>query len=274
MELDAQPRPARRLEERARLAHRVDARLAEDVGEGREPLVRHPGQHLMDEQAEVLATLFRASPVLEGDLVGPEPGRHEAHRQGGGEAPDDAQRLELVLHRQSVARLHLERRRAVGGEPAEAREGERKQLGLGTPSQVAHGGVDAAATPGDLHVAHAGGPQLLLLVARPAEDGVGVRVHEARREDAAAAVHAIGVGELALEPVARPDGDDPFPRDRHRRAGEHAGVPHLGAPAGARRSGAGDDLARPDEEEPAAAHAITSRTRERRSGACASPRQA
>ena len=55
-------------------------------------------------------------------------------------------------------------------------------------AEVAHGGVNAAAAPRDLHVGHAGGAQLLLLIPRAAEDGVRMRVGETWREHAALAV--------------------------------------------------------------------------------------
>ena len=78
---------------------------------------------------------------------------HEAHRQRVGEAAHDAQRLELVVEREPVARLHLDRRDAARGERAQPRLGERVQLVLAARAEVAHRGVDAAAAPRDLHVA-------------------------------------------------------------------------------------------------------------------------
>jgi len=77
-----------------------------------------------------------------------------------------------------------------------------------------------------------------------------------------------------LDLGARTDGDNARSVYRDRRIREHAAILHFYAHTCARRPSAGDDLLRVDEEKRHCAVAITSRTREIVSGACASPRHA
>jgi len=129
-----------------------------------------------------------------------------------------------------------------------AREGEREKVVLVARAEVAHGGVDPPALLRDVEVAQARGAEFLFLVPGLAEDGVGVRVHEAGGEDPAIAVHARGVPELPLELRLRPNGGDAVTLDGDGGVGEDLRVEELRAAAGTRRAGAGDDLSRVDEE--------------------------
>ena len=59
-----------------------------------------------------------------------EEGWDEAERDRVGEPADDPQRLQLVVDREAVAALDLDRRRAVRREATEARQGEREEVVL------------------------------------------------------------------------------------------------------------------------------------------------
>ncbi len=196
------------------------------------------------------------------------------HRQLLREARDHAEHLELVVHRESVAGFHLDRGGAVRRQALEARAGERDELILAALR------ADRAPRRGCRRRAPRSPCSRARRRAAPARRSAGGRrsracaSRRARREHAARAVDARRVGIRPLERLAVAHGDDAVTLHRDGRIGEHAGVAHLGAAPRARRSGAGDHLRRVDEERRARAHAITSRTREIVSGACASPRHA
>ena len=144
-------------------------------------------------------------------------------------------------------------------------------------AQIAHRGVDAAAAPRDLHVVEPRGAHLLLLVARAAEDACVCESTNPGVSTPLPQSISVARGIPRAQRSRDVDRDDPPPSDGDGDAGANAGVAHLRAAPRARRAGAGDDLRRIDEDESAAdrvAHAITSRTRDSRSGACASPRHA
>jgi hypothetical protein len=157
----------------------------------------------------------------------------------------------------------------VGAESRQARDREIQQLAFRSRPKVAHGRVDPSAAARDLHVVEARRSQLLFLEARLAEDGVGVRVDEARREHAVGAIDARRVPISVLQVRLRPNLHDPLAVDGHGDAGHNAGVIHLTPAPGSRRPLTGDDLGGVDEQ---VRHAITSLTRDNLSGACASPR--
>ena len=249
------------------------------MSSSRESFGSHGGDHFLDDPVDVFAPAIHALAKVERDLVGAEEGRDDAERERGGEASHDAQCLELVVQGEPVPRLDLHRRDAGGSEAHEARRGEREELVLTARAQIAHGGVDAPAPSRDLQVVDAGRAQLLLLAPCTAEDRMGVRVDEARREHATGAVDDRGVGVRRTQLRGGSDRGDETIANEEGAVRHDAGVAQLDADARPRRAGAGDDLPRADEEE-RARHAsgrawpITSRTRERRSGAWASPRQA
>ena len=231
-----------RAEDDARLVGGIDARFTEDVGEGGEPFGGDARQHLIHDERDVLFARARRDAVLDGDLVGAEEGGDEAQRQCLLEAADHAERLDLVVGGEAVARLHLDGGGAARSEAPQARQREGEELVLGARAKVAHGTVDSAAATRDLHVADAGGALFLLLVPRLAEDAVGVRIHEARHEDAATAVHDFRARMFGAHRVPRPDGDDALPLGDNGCSGAHLQALHLGAAAGAGRAGGGDEL--------------------------------
>ena len=139
--------------------------------------------------------------------------------------------------------------------------------------------MDAATAARDLHVGDAGRAQLLLLVTRATEYRVRVRVDEAGREHAAVAIDECRERMRTPQRGLRSDVDDRLGVHEHGDLLPHRRVGHLASTASTTRTGAGDDLPRVDEQQlPTHARGrawpITSRTRERRSGAWASPRQA
>src|SRR5688500_4057466 len=248
MQLDAEPGSPGRLENRSRLLDGVDARLAEDVREARQSLAGDRRQRLGEQEADGVAARAWGGSVLEWNLVRAEPRRHEPKREHLAEPSDRAQRLQLVLEGEPVAGLHLDGRRAVRRERAKARQRERDELVLAPLAKVAHGGVDSPAATGDRHVVEPGRTQLLLLVTRPPEDGVGMRVDEARRQDAAAAVDALRTRMRALDAVAGPDRRDAPAIDDDRGGGDDLQLPHIVPSPSARGAGAGHALSRAGEE--------------------------
>ena len=94
--------------------------------------------------------------------------------------------------------------------------------------------MDPAATARDFEVVHAGGTHFLLLVARPSENRVGVRVDEPGSEQHSATVDSLDVRMSSLEVIARSDRVDTIPNDQHRGVGHDTGVGHrLSAPSSA-----------------------------------------
>ena len=104
---------------------------------------------------------------------------------------EERERADLVLLGQAVARLRLDRRRAVGEHRREPARDGRPQLGVRAGARRADGGVDAAALRGDRRVALAGepAPDLGAAVAQP--DGMRVRVDETRDDGAAGGVDRV-----------------------------------------------------------------------------------
>ena len=91
-----------------------EAGIGEDVDEFREALRGDGRDHLVRDALRML----RGGRSL-GDRVGAEERCHHAHRQPIGDAPNDAKVAKLLLERESVAGLALDRRRA-GGEGGHA----------------------------------------------------------------------------------------------------------------------------------------------------------
>jgi hypothetical protein len=169
---------------------RKDRPFAEHVAELRQALFDDARQHLFRDRADVL---LAPAPVLVRHLVRAEEGRDVVERPFRVQAAHDAQHLQLVRGREAVAGLRLDGRRARAQEPALAPERRGEQLLFAGGARPPHGRADAAARRGDLLVAHARGALLELVGAVAREDGVRVRVHEARRQDAPARVEDLAV---------------------------------------------------------------------------------
>src|SRR3954465_15977077 len=120
MELEAEARLTRGFEDFSRFFKREDARLAEHISEARDLLLPHLWEQIVAKEAQEFGALLRAPAVFVRDFVGAEPGGNDAHRRGGGETSDDAQRLELVVDRESVAPLDLDSGRSIGRQRVQA----------------------------------------------------------------------------------------------------------------------------------------------------------
>ena len=191
--MDAQLHPGapRRLQDRAALLRREDAGLAEHVAPLGEPLARDGGDHLVDDEVDVVAA---AIAVLDRHLVRAHEGRRDLDRMRRGELPHDAQHLQLALDVERVAALRLARGRAASQhlvEPAPGRDGE---LLVRRRARRADAADDAAAAGRDLRVGRArkAAPQLVAAIA--GEDNVRVRVDQSRHDRAGARVDDDRVG--------------------------------------------------------------------------------
>jgi hypothetical protein len=107
---------------------------------------------------------------------------------------------------------------------------------------------------------------------------MGVRVDESRHQHAAATIDLMSILKTLAQGRNGVDRGDLRTDDRDADVGSNTGVVHFGAAPRARRTGARDHLRRVHEQGRLArasrGHAITSRIRERRIGAWASPRHA
>ncbi len=186
-------------------------------------------------------------PILERHLVGPEERRNQRGRAGGG-VPDHLELLHLRVQREPVSRFHLHRGRAVRQETVHAHLQEPSQL-IGRPlSHVAHRRKDAAPGGGDLLVPDPAGPALVIVEARRAKHGVGVGVHETRKQDPPNLLD-IRVGKPRPQVTLRPNRQDrPVVVDGDGGPVDHVELRHLGAPPGAGRAATGDDLGGPEEQ--------------------------
>jgi hypothetical protein len=141
--------------------------------------------------------------------------------------------------------------------------------------------MDATALSCNRHVVHAGCSQLLLLVPRLAEDGVGMRIDESRGENPAPTIDELAPTNLRLRSPSSPTaaidravGEDGATRSNSR-------IAQLWSAARPRWPRTRDDLGcvvekplhRADQD-PRRPNASTSSTREGLSGAWDSPRQA
>src|SRR5688572_30107538 len=165
----------------------------------------------------------------------------------------------------------------MAGEAHEPRGGEGDQFFLAPRAQIADRRVDPTAPLRDLHVIQASGAHLLFVGARAAEDGMSMGVDEAGHQDAAPAIDRRETRITRFELLGRADGDDLAIVDCDGGVREDTSVAHLGAAPRAPGPGARNYLRRVYEQERLRheyGRAITSRTRESLSGACASPRHA
>src|SRR5687768_16061325 len=136
MELEHQPRVSRRGQNLPALGHCVHAGLTEHVREDSQALARYARNHLVDHEIDVLAPQRRRFSKLERDFVRAEEGRHESRRHFRGQSSDDAKNLELVLERETVPRLYLDRAHAEGREAIYAPSRELEKVSLAAPANV------------------------------------------------------------------------------------------------------------------------------------------
>src|SRR3989441_1280583 len=267
VQLHAQAVSAGGGQDRARLGDAEDARLAEHVAGDGKPLARHGRDHLVAHQTHVLAP-----PIAElgGDFVRPQERGDESGGLRGRELRDDAQLLELALAVETVARLHLDRRAAVGEERAEPRAGERHELRFGAGADVAHRLQDAAARRRDLLVVHAEGAPLVVVQARRAEHCVRVAIHEARVHHTAD-FHPFHGARCPSQVGVATNRGNAVTVDQDSGVGEDLELRHLPPAARPRPAAAGDDLTRADQQRPQSlASRIGSRMACRRAASIAS----
>ena len=215
-----------RFEVPARLRGVERAALEEDVRRLGEPC--RLGQHLGEREVEVRVAVGE----LGRHRVSAEPGRDPTR------GPDRAQGGELGVAVEAVARLRLERRRAVAEHPAAMALDRLPQAVLPGGPRRPDGREDAAAACVELLVAGARGAERELLDAVAAEGRVRVTVDEAGDRAAAGPVE---LDDLAVErgQVAHPpDGLDRVAAAEDVRVLEHVNRAERGAAqrcTGARR---------------------------------------
>jgi hypothetical protein len=120
------------------------------------------------------------------ERVGPEVGRYQLNRLEAGQGADGAQLLELVLRRQAVAALALDRGDAEGQHALEARQVLVNKLLFGGGADGLGGDADSAAGLHDGEVGFAGQTSGELSAAVTGPGDVGVRVDEAGDDETAA----------------------------------------------------------------------------------------
>ena len=185
------------LEVAPRLGGVEGAALEEDVGRlGQE---RGLGQHLREHEVEV------------GVAVAVELGRHGVGAEEGRDparGPDRAQRRELGLAVEPVARLGLEGRRARERHPVAVQPHRVRERVLAGGPRGAHGREDPAARRVELLVRHARRAQRELVDAVAREARVRVAVDETRNRAEAPPVDLLHVAVERPEVAHRPDRRD------------------------------------------------------------------
>ncbi len=117
MEAQAEPEIARGGEDYPRFSDREHALFAENVAVAGETFARGLWKDLADDCLDPVAA---AVAVLQRDLVRRQKGRHDPrHLRSGAEVPQKAQGVQLAFDGQAVARLGLDRGRAVGNHERE-----------------------------------------------------------------------------------------------------------------------------------------------------------
>ena len=210
---NAEPELAPALHQAPRLFQVVDVRLGEDVAVLGEPALGDGGQHLFEQRVDVGLLVV---PELEREVVRAQEGRHQLDRVRLVRGRDDAQALQLVVVRQAVAGLGLDGRRTESQEAVHARQEAREQELLARLAHAAHAGQDAAAGLADLDVPLPRHAHLELVLARPREDRVRVRVDEAGHAEAPSRVERHRRGPLRADLRLGSDGDKLVPEDRDR----------------------------------------------------------
>ena len=189
MHLHRYPERARRTEEPLGLRDGEGDALAEDVHGIDQALRRAAPAATPGDGVDVV---IGAAAILRRQRVrGQERGAHR-HREGAPERARDAQHLRLILEREPVAGLDLERRHALAGERRQARRALLEQLCLTRGAHRAHAREDAAAGARDLLVGAAAQPLGVLGRARAGEHQVRVAVDQSGGHPGAAEVVHLG----------------------------------------------------------------------------------
>ena len=205
----ARPGVAARLEVPARLGRVEGAALEEHVGRLGE--LGRLGQHLGEREVEVRVGVAE----LRRHRVRAEPRRDAAR------VADRAERRELRVAVEPVARLRLERRRALAEHPPAVPLDRCAQAVLAGRPRRADGREDAAAGGVQLLVARAAGAERELVHAVAAERGVRVAVDEARDRAQAAAVELDDVAVERRQVAHPPDRLDRVAGAEDERVLEH-----------------------------------------------------
>ena len=181
-----QARALARHQDRPRLVRREHARFAEDVAPLREAARRYCGNHLLDDQLDVVAA---PRAVLRRDLVGAQKRRHQIDRVVAIERAHGAQHFQLALGVEPVSALRLRRRRAAREHFVEAHARLAGEIRLACLPRRSHRREDATAGAGDLRVGRPAQPAMEFVPPVPRKDDVGVRIDKARNERAAGAIN-------------------------------------------------------------------------------------
>ena len=182
--------------------------LHEHVAEPGQPGLRRPRDHLLHHQVDVG---LRIGAVLHRHCVGAQQRGHDGLRPGVRQVAADLQETQLVLHRETVAGLHLHGGHAMAEQSpqmaAPAGEELLPRRGAGGP----HGVHDAPAGGGDVQVAQPGHSQLEFGGAVAREDRVGVGFHHPGHDHPPGSVQHAGPGarhDGSLKLCIRPQPDD------------------------------------------------------------------
>ncbi len=251
-----------RLEHATRLVLAEDTVLAEHVGEASPAMGGDARQLLVDQVSDVGLDAVGPGPELRRHGVCPEPRRDDVDRPLATEPVRDVDEPQLGLEIEPVAGLRLDRRDPVGEHLVEPASPVLEERGLRCGTRGLDRREDAAAGRQDVEIRRARLAEHQLVLARPGEQQVGVRVDEPGRHGPAGGVDPREAGEgqpvrldLGLHRDPRPDARDAAFPDRHgrgvgRRAvvrDQPADLTLIGpAPDPARE---GDDLARADDEQ-------------------------
>jgi len=219
VQLHRQAMPPRRFEDARHLLRRKADTVAEGIDGVGEPLRRDRRQPFLDDEVDVAV------------LVTPRFRRQRMRRQIAGRHSDPALATQAACHTklprfrvavEAVARLHLDRRDALGDQRVQPRQRLAEQRCLiGLPGRR-DGGEDAAALPGDLFVGRTLDPQLELARAVAGVHDMGVAIDQPGSDPAARAIrHLRRAATLGGQLRLRPGIDDaPIPAgDGARRVG-------------------------------------------------------
>src|SRR5438093_10027865 len=117
-----------------------------------------------------------------GNCMRPEEGPNDIDARGPTRLRRDAQYLELVRGPQSVSALHLDRRRPEGEHRPEALRRRSDQIFLAGVPRRSHGVENAASASRDFSIPHSFRLPVNLVLPGSGEDGIRVRIYEARQD--------------------------------------------------------------------------------------------
>ena len=184
-----------RLQHPAGLGHIEYARLAEHVAVAGQLLLRHSGQHGIDQVIHIAVAVVL---VFFGHRVGAQEGGAHVHGVGLAQGLDHPQLLQLGLQVQAIAAFDLAGRHAHGQHLIQEGAGFGGEGPFALLAGVLHRAQDATAHAQDVQVAGPGQLQGDLMLAPAAEHQVGVGVHQDRRHQPAARVDDRGARSGAL----------------------------------------------------------------------------